>query len=177
MCPAVCSRCRRDDRSSARGLATQERFFDAPSIDLVKAHDAHACVSAGQYGRTDGDGALRTKMLPGWNARDRIAHSFARRPHLYVGPRRQRLVHSGAVVSVAVMGSVLAADLEGAHARPRVGLLNIGEEEIKGNDIVQAAHNLLTATDINYVGFVEGHDIFSDKVDCRVTDGLPAMLR
>jgi glycerol-3-phosphate acyltransferase PlsX len=72
----------------------------------------------------------------------------------------------------AVMGSVLAADLEGAHARPRVGLLNIGEEEIKGNDIVQAAHNLLTATDINYVGFVEGHDIFSDKVDVVVTDGF-----
>ena len=44
----------------------------------------------------------------------------------------------------AVMGSVLAADLEGAHARPRVGLLNIGEEEIKGNEIVQAAHNLLS---------------------------------
>jgi phosphate acyltransferase len=72
----------------------------------------------------------------------------------------------------AVMGSVLAADLEGAHESPRVGLLNIGEEEIKGNDIVQAAHNLLTASDVNYVGFVEGHDIFSDKVDVVVTDGF-----
>ena len=47
------------------------------------------------------------------------------------------------LVQFAVMGSVLAADLQGAHARPRVGLLNIGEEEIKGNDIVQAAHNLM----------------------------------
>jgi glycerol-3-phosphate acyltransferase PlsX len=72
----------------------------------------------------------------------------------------------------AVMGAVLAADLEGAHESPRVGLLNIGEEEIKGNDIVQAAHNLLTASDLNYVGFVEGHDIFSDKVDVVVTDGF-----
>jgi phosphate acyltransferase len=72
----------------------------------------------------------------------------------------------------AVMGSVLAADLEGAHQRPRVGLLNIGEEEVKGNDIVQAAHNLMAAADINYVGFVEGHDIFSDKVDVVVTDGF-----
>jgi glycerol-3-phosphate acyltransferase PlsX len=72
----------------------------------------------------------------------------------------------------AVMGSVLAADLEGAHARPRVGLLNIGEEEIKGNEVVQAAHNLMGAGDINYVGFVEGHDIFSDKVDVVVTDGF-----
>jgi glycerol-3-phosphate acyltransferase PlsX len=72
----------------------------------------------------------------------------------------------------AVMGSVLAADLEGAHERPRVGLLNIGEEEVKGNDIVQAAHNLMAAADINYVGFVEGHDIFSDQVDVVVTDGF-----
>jgi len=43
---------------------------------------------------------------------------------------------------------------------------------MKGNDIVQAANNLLAAGDINYVGFVEGHDIFSDKVDVVVTDGF-----
>jgi phosphate acyltransferase len=71
-----------------------------------------------------------------------------------------------------VMGSILAADLEGAHERPRVGLLNIGEEEIKGNENVQAAHNLLSASGLNYVGFVEGHDIFSDNVDVVVTDGF-----
>jgi glycerol-3-phosphate acyltransferase PlsX len=71
-----------------------------------------------------------------------------------------------------VMGSVLAADLKGAHERPRVGLLNIGEEEIKGNDVVQAAHGLMTASDLNYIGFVEGHDIFSGKVDVVVTDGF-----
>jgi glycerol-3-phosphate acyltransferase PlsX len=71
-----------------------------------------------------------------------------------------------------VMGSVLAADLKGAHERPRVGLLNIGEEDIKGNDIVQAANALMAASDLNYVGFVEGHDIFSGKVDVVVTDGF-----
>jgi glycerol-3-phosphate acyltransferase PlsX len=70
------------------------------------------------------------------------------------------------------MGSVLAVDLPGAHAKPRVGLLNIGAEEIKGNEIVQAANNLLDASDLNYVGFVEGDDIFSDKVDVVVTDGF-----
>jgi glycerol-3-phosphate acyltransferase PlsX len=72
----------------------------------------------------------------------------------------------------AIMGSVLAADLQGAHERPRVGLLNIGEEEIKGNEIVQAANELLSATDLNYIGFVEGHDIFSGRVDVVVTDGF-----
>ncbi|MDE1924238.1 MAG: phosphate acyltransferase, partial [Gammaproteobacteria bacterium] len=47
-----------------------------------------------------------------------------------------------------------------------------GEEDIKGNETVQAAHNLLAAADINYIGFVEGHDIFSDSVDVVVTDGF-----
>ena len=73
----------------------------------------------------------------------------------------------------AVMGSVLAADLEGAHENGRgLGLLNIGEEEIKGNETVQSAHNLIAASGVNYVGFVEGHDIFSDEVDVVVTDGF-----
>src|SRR5437879_1573372 len=67
---------------------------------------------------------------------------------------------------------LFAADVEGAHASPRVGLLNIGDEGIKGNETVQAAHILLAASDLNYVGFVEGHDIFSDKVDVVVTDGF-----
>jgi glycerol-3-phosphate acyltransferase PlsX len=70
------------------------------------------------------------------------------------------------------MGSVLAADLQKSNPRPRVGLLNIGEEEIKGNEIVQSAHNLIAASDLNYVGFVEGHDIFSGEVDVVVTDGF-----
>ena len=70
------------------------------------------------------------------------------------------------------MGSLLAADLEGAHERPRVGLLNIGEEEIKGNETVQTAHTLIAESGVNYVGFVEGHDIFTGKVDVVVTDGF-----
>jgi glycerol-3-phosphate acyltransferase PlsX len=70
------------------------------------------------------------------------------------------------------MGSVLAADLEGAHERPRVGLLNIGEEEIKGNETVQTAHTLIAESGVNYVGFVEGHDIFTGEVDVVVTDGF-----
>ena len=143
------------------------------AIDLVKAHDAHACVSAGNTGALMATAHFVLKMLPGVERPAIVSLIPSRGGHTY-------MLDLGANASCtpvqlaqfAVMGSVLAADLEGAHARPRVGLLNIGEEEIKGNDIVQAAHNLLTATDINYVGFVEGHDIFSDKVDVVVTDGF-----
>jgi glycerol-3-phosphate acyltransferase PlsX len=55
---------------------------------------------------------------------------------------------------------------------PRVGLLNIGEEEIKGNEQVKQAAKLLTGSHINFVGFVEGNDIFAGNVDVVVTDGF-----
>jgi glycerol-3-phosphate acyltransferase PlsX len=143
------------------------------AIDLVKAQDAHACVSAGNTGALMATAHFVLKMLPGVERPAIISLIPSRGGHTY-------MLDLGANASCtpvqlaqfAVMGSVLAADLEGAHERPRVGLLNIGEEEIKGNDIVQAAHNLLVDSDLNYVGFVEGHDIFSDHVDVVVTDGF-----
>ncbi len=144
------------------------------AIDLVKAEDAHACVSAGNTGALMATAHFVLKMLPGVERPAIVSIIPSRGGHTY-------MLDLGAnasctpvqLVQFAVMGSVLAADLPGAHERPRVGLLNIGEEEVKGNDVVQAAHNLLLAAmDINYVGFVEGHDIFSDKVDVVVTDGF-----
>src|SRR5271155_2379837 len=143
------------------------------ALDLVKAHEAHACVSAGNTGALMAMAHFVLKMLPGVERPAIVSLIPSRGGHTY-------MLDLGANASCtpeqlsqfAVMGSVLAADLEGAHERPRVGLLNIGSEDIKGNDIVQAAHNMLAAADINYVGFVEGHDIFSDKVDVVVTDGF-----
>ena len=69
------------------------------------------------------------------------------------------------------MGSVVAGDLHGI-ARPRIGVLNIGEEETKGDSVVQEAARLLSASSLNYIGFVEGNDIFSGEVDVVVTDGF-----
>jgi len=143
------------------------------AIDLVKSNDAHACVSAGNTGALMATAHFVLKMLPGVERPAIVSLIPSRGGHTF-------MLDLGANASCtplqlsqfAVMGSVLAADLEGAHDRPRVGLLNIGAEEIKGNEIVQAAHNLLTASDLNYVGFVEGDDIFSDKVDVVVTDGF-----
>ncbi len=143
------------------------------ALDLVKTRDADACVSAGNTGALMAMAHFVLKMLPGVERPAIVSLIPSRGGHTY-------MLDLGANASCTpkhlcqfgVMGSILAADLEGAHERPRVGLLNIGEEEIKGNDIVQAAHNLLSASDINYVGFVEGHDIFSDEVDVVVTDGF-----
>ena len=143
------------------------------ALDMVKANEANACVSAGNTGALMATAHFVLKMLPGVERPaigslipSRGGHTFM----LDLGANASCTPEQ--LRQFAVMGSVLAADLKGAHARPRVGLLNIGAEEIKGNDTVQAANNLLADSDINYVGFVEGHDIFSDKVDVFVTDGF-----
>src|SRR6202011_6199399 len=135
------------------------------AIDLVKAHDAHACVSAGNTGALMATAHFVLKMLPGVERPAIVSMIPSRGGHTYMLDLGANASCTPAqLCQFAVMGSVLAADLAGAPERPRVGLLNIGEEEIKGNETVQSAHNLLISTGgINYVGFVEGHDIFSGK--------------
>jgi glycerol-3-phosphate acyltransferase PlsX len=71
----------------------------------------------------------------------------------------------------ATMGSIVARDVFGIAA-PRVGLLNIGEEDTKGHEVVQEAHDLIRASGVNYLGFVEGNNIFDGSVDVVVTDGF-----
>jgi glycerol-3-phosphate acyltransferase PlsX len=143
------------------------------ALDLVRAQEADACVSAGNTGALMAMAHFVLKMLPGVERPAIVSLIPSRGGHTYMLDLGANATCTPAqLCQFAVMGSVLAADLEGAHERPRVGLLNIGEEEIKGNETVQAAHGLMSATDINYVGFVEGHDIFSDQVDVVVTDGF-----
>jgi glycerol-3-phosphate acyltransferase PlsX len=143
------------------------------ALDLIKSRDAHACVSAGNTGALMSTAHFVLKMLPGVERPAIVSTIPSRGGHTFMLDLGANATCTPAqLCQFAVMGTVLATDFEGAHERPRVGLLNIGEEDIKGNEIVQAAHNLLAASDINYVGFVEGHDIFSDKVDVVVTDGF-----
>jgi glycerol-3-phosphate acyltransferase PlsX len=75
------------------------------------------------------------------------------------------------LVQFAVMGTVVAADIHDI-ASPKVGLLNIGTEEIKGSDSIRLAGKILAQSQLNYIGFVEGSDIMSGRVDVVVTDGF-----
>jgi glycerol-3-phosphate acyltransferase PlsX len=142
------------------------------AIDLVKAGEAQACVSAGNTGALMATAHFVLKMLAGVERPAIISSIPSHGGHTF-------MLDLGANASCtpeqlsqfALMGSVVAADLTG-NQRPRVGLLNIGEEDIKGHEVVQAAHELIGARGLDYVGFVEGHDIFSDKVDVVVTDGF-----
>ena len=143
------------------------------ALDLVKSGAAAACVSAGNTGALMATAHFVLKMLPGVERPAIVSQIPSRGGHTYMLDLGANATCTPAqLCQFGVMGSILATDLAGAHPRPRVGLLNIGEEEIKGDEVVQAAHNLLVASGVNYVGFVEGHDIFSDEVDVVVTDGF-----
>jgi glycerol-3-phosphate acyltransferase PlsX len=143
------------------------------SLDLVKSRAADACVSAGNTGALMATAHFVLKMLPGVERPAIVSQIPSRGGHTVMLDLGANATCTPAQLrQFAVMGSVLAADLPGVNGRPRIGLLNIGEEDMKGNETVQAANALLASSDINYVGFVEGHDIFGDEVDVVVTDGF-----
>lgn len=160
------------DELPSHALRTKKDSSMRVSIDLVKAGVADACVSAGNTGALMATARYVLKTLPGI---DRPAILTA----LPSIEGRTLVLDLGANVDssaehlfqFAVMGSVLAKAVDGIEA-PRVGLLNIGEEEIKGNDQVKQAAHLLADCPLNYVGFVEGDNIYTGGVDVVVCDGF-----
>ena len=161
------------DELPSRALRGKKDSSMRVAIDLVKQGRADACVSAGNTGALMATARFVLKTLPHI---DRPAIITA----LPAINGRTWVLDLGANVDCeaehlfqfAVMGSELVAAVEGI-ARPTVGLLNIGQEEIKGNEQVKGAHELLSASELNYVGYVEGDDIYlRDTLDIVVTDGF-----
>ncbi|MBC8026235.1 MAG: phosphate acyltransferase PlsX, partial [Steroidobacteraceae bacterium] len=143
------------------------------AIDLVKEGRAQGMVSAGNTGALTAMSHFVLKTV-GPVERAPIMSSVPARNggHTHILDLGANSKASALqLAQFATMGSIVARDVYGI-SRPRIGLLNIGEEESKGHEIVQEAHELIRALDINYVGFVEGHDIFDEKVDVVVTDGF-----
>lgn len=142
------------------------------AIDLVKSGEADACVSAGNTGALMATARFVLKTLP-YVDRPAIITALPNTSTqtwvLDLGANVDSSEHH--LYQFAVMGSEQAAALSGI-SRPRVGLLNIGEEEIKGNEQVKKANELLSRSDLNYVGYVEGDNIFDGSVDVVVADGF-----
>jgi len=142
------------------------------AIDMVKQGRAQAVVSAGNTGALMATAKFVLKTLPGI---DRPAicttiPSYGGHTHMLdLGAN----VDSSAeqLLQFAVMGSVLAEAIDNIH-EPKVGLLNIGSEDGKGNAQVKEADKLLKKAPFNYVGYVEGDDIYSDNIDVVVCDGF-----
>lgn len=143
------------------------------AIELVRDGEADACVSAGNSGALMAISRFVLKMLEGI---DRPAMA-SQLPNQRDG--RTILLDLGAnvdcepqhLLQFAVMGSALASVLENVE-RPLVGLLNVGEELIKGNDTVKQAAELLRASTLNFHGNVEGDDIYRGTTDVVVCDGF-----
>lgn len=142
------------------------------AIDLVKDGLASACVSAGNTGALMAIARFVLKTLPGI---DRPA-ICATLPGLRQGTRVLDLganvdSSSEELFRFAVMGSVLATAID-QKPNPSVALLNVGEEEIKGNDRVKQTAALLEKSSLNYRGYAEGNQIFSGEFDVIVCDGF-----
>ena len=142
------------------------------AVELVKSGRAAACVSAGNTGALTAISHFVLKTLPGVERAAIISAIPAAHGHTHMldlGANTKATPEQ--LRQFAAMGAIIARDVYGVMG-PRIGLLNIGEEDIKGHEVVQAAHGLLLASGLNYLGFVEGDDIFSGDVDVVVTDGF-----
>lgn len=160
------------DESPAQALRTKKDSSMRVAINLVKEGAADACVSAGNTGALMATARYVLKTLPGID-RPAICTSL---PSI---DGHTHMLDLGANVDstpqhlfeFAVMGSVLATAVDNIE-RPRVGLLNIGAEDIKGNEQVKGAAQLLAASNLNYIGYVEGDAIYKGGVDVVVCDGF-----
>jgi phosphate acyltransferase len=157
---------------AASALRRKPRASIRVAVDLVARHDSGALFSAGHTGATVMAAYTAFGMMRGVD-RPALAATIPTRQHAAV------LVDSGATVECrpqhllqfAVMGAVYARVALGVE-RPRVGLLSIGEEETKGNELTREAHQLLKGAPLNFIGNIEGREIYSGVADVVVCDGF-----
>ena len=160
------------DESPAVALRGKKDSSMRVCINLVKEGTAAACVSAGNTGALMATARFVLKTLPGIERPAIVSALPTIKGHTYVLDLGANIDSSAEhLVQFAVMGSVLAELVDGKK-NPTVGLLNIGEEEIKGNERVKEAARLLKETDLNYHGFVEGDGLYAGEVDVVVCDGF-----
>jgi len=142
------------------------------AIDLVKEGRAQAAVSAGNTGALMGTAKFVLKTVPGIDRPAICTTIPSVTGHTHMLDLGANVDCSGEnLCQFAIMGSVLAEAVDNVE-RPRVGLLNIGSEAMKGNALVKEADALLVNAPINYIGFVEGDDIYNGSVDVVVCDGF-----
>lgn len=168
------SQCVEMDESPSKALKNKKDSSMRVAINLVRDGQADACVSAGNTGALMATARFVLKMIPGID-RPAIISTL---PSIY---GHTHVLDLGANVDCtaehlfqfAIMGNELVKAVEGIDS-PKVGLLNIGEEDTKGNEQVKAAAKLLENSLLNYIGYVEGNSLNAGqiKVDLIVTDGF-----
>jgi phosphate acyltransferase len=160
------------DESPAQALRGKKASSMRLAIELVKQGEAQATVSAGNTGALMATARFVLRTLPGIDRPAIIRILPTIRGHAHVLDLGANVdCTAQQLVQFAIMGSILVTAVEG-KARPRVGLLNVGQEDIKGNETVKEAAELLRVSHVNYVGYVEGNDIYTGDLDVIVCDGF-----
>ncbi len=160
------------DESPAVALKKKKDSSMRVAINLVKEGVVDACISAGNTGALMATGKFVLKTIPGIS-RPAICTAL---PTI---SGHTHMLDLGAnidctpehLLQFAIMGSVLCESVD-EKENPSIGLLNIGSEAIKGNEVVKQASQLIAQTSLNYNGFIEGDDIYTGKVDVVVSDGF-----
>ena len=160
------------DESPAIAMRDKKDSSMRVAIDLVKRGEAQACVSAGNTGALIATSRFVLKTLPGVDRPALAVVLPTMKGHTYVLDLGANVDCSAEqLFQFGVMGAALVSSVEGKE-RPSVGLLNIGEEEIKGNEVVKHAAELLRNSDLNFYGNIEGNDIYKGTTDVVVCDGF-----
>lgn len=163
------------DEPPAQALRFKKDSSMRVAINLVKQSAAHACVSAGNTGALMATAKFVLKTLPGIHRPAISAVLPTVNPQKHV-----RMLDLGAnvdssaeqLVQFAVMGSVLTKSVDNIN-RPKIALLNIGEESIKGNEQVKQTAQLLDKIpELNYMGYIEGDAVYQGEADVVVCDGF-----
>ena len=162
------------DESPSKALKNKKDSSMRVAINLVKEGQADACVSAGNTGALMATARFVLKMIPGIDRPAIISTLPSIHGHTHVLDLGANVDCTAEhLFQFAIMGNELVKAVEGIE-NPKVGLLNIGEEDTKGNEQVKAAAKLLEASSLNYIGYVEGNSLNAGpiKVDLIVTDGF-----
>jgi phosphate acyltransferase len=160
------------DESPVASIRKKKDSSISRMMDLAKSKEVDAVVSAGNTGAMTVASTLKLRTLPGID-RPAIAAIMPRIDGFWI------LIDAGAnavckpknLFQFGVMGEVFAREVMGMES-PKIGLMSIGEEESKGNDLTKETLKLFGEADLNFVGNVEGHDTFTDRVDVVVCDGF-----
>ena len=162
------------DEAPALAIRNKKDSSMRVAIDLVKHGEADACVSAGNTGALMAISRFVLKTLPGIDRPAICGILPTSRGHVHVLDLGANVdCTPDHLLQFAIMGASLVASLDHKDgAEPTVGLLNIGEEDIKGNDVVKRTADLLRNSGLNFVGNVEGDGVYKGDAEVVVCDGF-----
>jgi len=160
------------EESPANAIRRKKDNSISRAVDLVKKGDADAMISAGNTGAVVVAATLKLRTLPGIN-RPAIATVMPTptKPFVLIDAGANTDCSARLMLEFAVMGHIYAQKILGC-SNPRIGLMSVGTEESKGNEITKEAFRLISESKLNFYGNIEGHDLYEGHVDVAVCDGF-----